>query len=45
MTGAEFWLTYQLASRYAHPPTIQLIELDEKVRDLEDILDHGMCSE
>ena len=44
MTVTEFWLTYELASRYAHPPTIQLIELDEKYTDLEDILDHGMFS-
>jgi hypothetical protein len=43
MTGTEFWLTYQLASRCAHSPTIQLIELDDMLCDLEDILDHGMC--
>lgn len=44
MTGTEFWLTYQLASRCAYPPTVQLIELNEKFCDLEDILDYGMCS-
>lgn len=42
MTGAEFWLSYQLASRCGQAPTVQLIELDEKLLDLEDILDHGM---
>jgi hypothetical protein len=42
----EFWLTYQVASHWhhSHPPTVQLIELDEKLVDIEDILDHGMCS-
>jgi hypothetical protein len=44
MIGTEFWLTYQLASRCAQVPTIQLIELDDKLCDLEDILDHGMCA-
>lgn len=44
MTGTEFWLAYQLASRCTLPPTVQLIELGEKLHDLEDILDHGMCS-
>ena len=44
MTVTEFWLTYQLASRCALAPTVQLIELNEKYTDLEDILDHGMCS-
>jgi len=40
MIGTEFWLTYQLASRCAQVPTIQLTELDDKLCDLEDILDH-----
>jgi len=40
MTGTEFWITYQLASRCTQAPTIQLIELDEKLFDLEDILDY-----
>jgi len=40
MTATEFWLTYQLASRCKQEPTVQLIELDEKFLDVEDILDH-----
>ncbi|RDB14834.1 hypothetical protein Hypma_016378 [Hypsizygus marmoreus] len=47
MTNAEFWLTYQLASR-AHlgknASTTQLIELEfqnHKLVDLEDVLDHA----
>lgn len=46
MVNAELWLTYQLASR-AHlktPSTTQLIELEfqnQKLVDLEDVLDHG----
>jgi len=40
MTVTEFWLTYQIASHHGHQPTVQLIELDEKFIDIEDILDH-----
>jgi hypothetical protein len=42
MTATEFWLAYQLASRSYQAPTVQLVELGEKLLDLEDILDHGM---
>ena len=48
MTGTEFWFAYQLASRSHQAPTIQLIELEfqnQKLFDLEDVLDHGMCFE
>jgi len=43
MTGTtEFWVTYHFASHhhYDHTPTVQLLELDEKFSDIEDILDH-----
>ncbi|KAF8073986.1 hypothetical protein FPV67DRAFT_1666729 [Lyophyllum atratum] len=45
MTGAELWLTYQLASRLhlKNASTTQLIELefqDHKLADLEDVLEH-----
>jgi len=42
MTVTEFWVTYQLVSHrhHGHTPTVQLIELDEKFTDIEDILDH-----
>lgn len=40
MTATEFWLAYQLASRSYQAPTVQLVELGEKLLDLEDILDH-----
>jgi len=46
MTGTEFWLVYQLASRSNQAPTTQLIELEfqnHKLFDLEDVLDYGMC--
>lgn len=41
MTGTELWLTYHLASRSSQVPTVQLIEIDEKLFDLEDVLCHG----
>lgn len=47
MTGTEFWLAYQLASRSNQAPTTQLIELDfqnQKLFDLEDVLDYGTYS-
>ncbi|KAF8799367.1 hypothetical protein BYT27DRAFT_7176440 [Phlegmacium glaucopus] len=43
MTGTEFWLAYQLASRSNQAPTTQLIELEfqnHKLFDLEDVLDY-----
>jgi len=40
MTVTAFWITYQVASHHGHQPTVQLIELDEKFIDIEDILDH-----
>ena len=46
MTGTELWLVYQLASRSTQAPTVQLIELEfqnQKLSDLEDVLDHSMC--
>lgn len=44
MTITDFWVTYAMASHlhHSHTPTVQLIELDEKFTDIEDILDHGM---
>lgn len=56
MTATELWIEYDLASHhnhhnhcndhdhYNHAPTHQLIELDEKLVDAEDILAYGMYS-
>ncbi|KAK2465430.1 hypothetical protein APHAL10511_002784 [Amanita phalloides] len=43
MVFTEFWLTYHFTSRAHLPPTTQLIELENlehKLIDLEDVLDH-----
>ncbi|KAG2155798.1 uncharacterized protein EDB93DRAFT_1101586 [Suillus bovinus] len=46
MTHNELWLTYHQASRCNKPATTQLVELEfqnEKLTDLEDVLEHLFC--